>query len=153
IEAADTVVAGCFIGALPTSAAAGNRNGILVTTTDLSARADRVRIGGTAAADRNVLGSHVDTDLTALDAADLVVQGNLFGLDKSGVAARPSALPIVLNSAPRALVGGPAPAGNFIAASLQGGLISFGVSPDIVVQGNTVGLNVAGAARGNAGAG
>ncbi len=77
-----SVVRGCFVGLTTAGAAGANSFGIRVGQS-------RVRIGGPALADRNVISSNLTgIELAATPADGSVVEGNLVGLDPTGTAVR-----------------------------------------------------------------
>jgi hypothetical protein len=131
------------IGLDVTGAAAGNggdgivvRNGSAQTT-----------IGGTAAADRNVIGANDDYGILAgQDSATVTIRGNFVGLAPDGSTPRPNQNGLRLDKSQDALV-----TGNVLSGNTGHGLsILGGVSDDAVVTGNLIGTDATGTLdRGN----
>ncbi len=117
-------------------------------------------IGGTTAADRNLIsgqmGVHLGASGIILDGAGTtgnVIEGNFLGTSVTGSAALANHHGVIVtNGADGNTIGGTAAgAGNVVAASTYEGIILDGTAPTgNVVQGNSIGTNAAGtAALGN----
>ena len=153
LDANDVTVAGDFIGVQADGMTAGpNREGIIVedSTGDV--------IGTPAPADRNVISGNTDsgilevTDVSA--AAGLLVQGNLIGTDRTGLAAIPNDYGIEMiggSTLDNTIGGTTAGAGNVISGNFFDDIVSFGgATPSLpgpssnTIQGNLIGLTADG---------
>jgi hypothetical protein len=148
VQSDGNLIAGNFLGTDVTGAlAAGNAVGVRV----LSAKNNT--IGGTTAADRNLISGNTSAGVfvlgAPLNAPGNVVQGNYIGTDVTGTAALPNGTGVAVENGLNNLIGGPAPgAGNLISGNRAEGIHLFG-GPDVgssgnVVQGNRVGTDVSG---------
>ncbi|MFO0849595.1 MAG: PKD domain-containing protein [Gemmataceae bacterium] len=154
-------VAGNYLGLRPDGTTAlANFNGVTAF-----GGSDGNRIGGTTAADRNVIAGnlHMGVIVTGADGgvpgagtgADAnVIAGNLIGLAADGVTARPNAEygVWVTAGATNTVIGGTAAgAGNVISGNTKYGIRVEGAgADDTVIQGNLIGTTAAGDAdRGN----
>jgi CSLREA domain-containing protein len=151
LETANNVVEGCYLGtdAAGGSTVGGNAYGVLVS----SAAATANTIGGTTAAQRNVI-SHNTTAGIRIEssASGTIVQGNFIGTDASGAAANGNGTGITLNQVTSTVIGGAAPAtglppGNLISGNSSGGVSISVFSPaGTLIQGNLFGTDASGAA-------
>jgi titin len=110
-----------------------------------------VHVGGTTAADRNVISANGDGILIDAGATGLTVQGNYIGTDASGELARGNGyFGLVIDGTSGVLIGGTAPgAGNLISGqnpSTGGGAIGINGGTGDVIQGNYIGTDVTGSA-------
>src|SRR5439155_8983897 len=116
-----------------------------------------VTVGGTTAADRNVISANGGFGILADPlTTGLVVQGNYVGTDATGTLARGNTGVGVYVQSPGAVVGGPTSvygtgAGNVVSANGTGpgsglGIVAVATATGAVIQGNVVGLNAAGTA-------
>jgi hypothetical protein len=142
----NVVVAGNYIGTDPTgSLARPNAVGVFIQN------ATNNRIGGTVAADRNVISGNSPNDgiqITGASATGNVVQGNYIGLDASGTVGLGNAAQgvVIYGGASNNTVGGTAAgAGNVISGNGNYGVAISGASGNLV-QGNRIGTNAAGTA-------
>jgi CSLREA domain-containing protein len=163
----NNVVAGNFVGTNPAGAAPGPGNAVGIVLGGASPIAtNNNRIGGTAAADRNVIsGNTVDgiqIEGGTGGAASNRVEGNYIGVDVNGTADlgnTSQGVAVFANgvgaSSTNTLVGGTAAgAGNVISGNNGHGILIGSRTTGTVVQGNKVGTNAAGtAAIPNTGAG
>ncbi len=109
------------------------------------------RIGGTVAADRNVIsGNTIDgVQLNTAGATGNLVQGNYIGLNAAGTAALANTNQgvAILNDANNNTIGGTvAGAGNVISGNGGDGILFATVATDNAVEGNFIGTNAAGTA-------
>src|SRR5438093_2002094 len=135
------VIAGDYIGTDASGEVAlPNSTGIFVSNLSNN------RIGGTTAADRNVISGNGDGILMLVHTINNVIQGNYIGTDASGTLALGNYNGIVfLSGFNTNLVGGSSPgAGNEIAANSNDG-IELNGSAGNTIQGNYIGTNAAGA--------
>ena len=141
IQTRDSTVQGNIFGlSADGSTALSNRGGGIFID-----RAQNNLIGGTAAAERNLITSLTISGTSAGGGAN-TVQGNYFGLTGAGEAipglAVESAPAIAVNGGVGNFIGGPTPgAGNVIANHAIGIAIS---GENTIVQGNRIGTNAAG---------
>ncbi|MBL8398028.1 MAG: DUF4347 domain-containing protein, partial [Candidatus Accumulibacter sp.] len=144
-------VQGNYIGLATDGTAAGSANGILIEGSDNNL------IGGTTAAQRNVIGASVNYQgVWISNNSDYnVVQGNYIGVGVDGSTARGNAANGVLveiGSTHNTIGGTDEGAGNVISGNLADGIKLNVSANDNIVQGNIIGLNAAGtAALGNGG--
>jgi hypothetical protein len=146
---------GCYVGTTADGLAAGGATPVGVSLTGPAA----LRIGGTAPADRNLFGGVAESAIRALlGTPDAVVVGNLFGTDRTGLAALPiggPAIDVRIGAAADNLrIGGPTAAERnvFGGAALQAIRINATgndappelVGDGVVVQGNYIGVGVDG---------
>ncbi|HEY2802625.1 MAG TPA: CSLREA domain-containing protein [Actinomycetota bacterium] len=146
--AGSSIVRGCYLGTDPTgSSAAGDHFGIRV------GQASNVTIGGTTAAERNVVSGNLVGIFLFDTVTSSVVSGNFVGTDSSGTAAIPNTTGLEVFSAIGNTIGGTDPgAGNLISGNTNAGLSftdSFSLTTTVnnVVQGNLIGTDVTGAAK------
>ncbi len=137
-------VQGCWLGTDATGAAAAANTGagISVSTTAVG-----LQVGGTTAAQRNVVSGNSSHGLNILGGSAIVVQGNYVGTNAAGSAAVANGgRGLFLDSSvTAATVGGSAAgAGNLISGNTDVALWIAGGAT--TVQGNTIGLNAAGTA-------
>ena len=144
-DASGTVIDGNFVGTTRdgTALGAGSRfRGILVNG------ADNVRIGGTAAEERNLFGGNTQEAIRLASAADsTLIQGNLMGTDATGTTALANRIGITSLSSTNALIGGTAAgAGNVFSGNSEAGIIvAFPATTGTRVEGNLIGLDATGA--------
>jgi subtilisin family serine protease len=115
-------------------------------------------IGGTTAADRNVISGNDYHGIFNQWSAANIIQGNLIGLDASGNAILPNGVSsqntsgtgIYIQQADGNLIGGNTPgSGNVISGNLRDGVFASN-SNDTVIQGNLIGTDLTGSqVRGN----
>ena len=114
-------------------------------------------IGGTSAADRNVISGNGDAGIYILYSSGTVVRGNYIGTTANGLAAlgNVNAGVLVNNSSGNAIGGAVAGAGNVISANGNSGVYILNPGSSFnLVQGNRIGTGADGAAAlGNAGDG
>ena len=152
VGSAGVTVAGNYIG----TDAAGNvsmANAIGVNVFD----AANTRIGGTTAADRNIISgnSNLGVNIVGAGAAGTVVQGNYIGTNAAGSADVGNTWHgVYINSVSGVTIGGSvAGAGNLVSGNGAGITLDSDATGN-VVAGNIVGLNVTGNGNlGNSGAG
>ena len=113
-----------------------------------------VVIGGTAAGAGNVISGHVREGVWASTTGTVTLQGNYIGTNATGTGDLGNGrYGIYLDATGTATIGGTAAgAGNVISGNDLGGI--YASNGNIVLQGNTIGLNAAGTlALGNTGSG
>ena len=145
IQSGSNLVAGCFIGTSPAGTARlpNAASGVAI----FSARNNRV--GGTSAADRNILsGNLMGLYIAGLSATGNVAQGNFIGTDVTGTLNLGNANNGVLISAPGNIIGGTAAgARNLISGNGQSGVyINDAFASNNWVCGNYIGTKLNGAA-------
>jgi hypothetical protein len=128
------------------TAAIPNPNGVFVHN-----GASGTRIGGTAAADRNVIsgntGRGIEVSINA--PSGTLIQGNYIGLNAAGTAAVPNSTGIILLAgATGTRIGGTAAgAGNVVSGNTGHGVfVGDSTTVGTVIQGNRIGTNAAGTA-------
>jgi len=139
------VVAGCFLGTSPsgTSKLANTAAGVTILSSQNN------HIGGTNAADRNLLsGNLTGLWIAGLSATGNVVQGNFIGTDVTGTASLGNAQNGVLLGGHGNTIGGTtASAGNLISGNSQSGIyINDAFASNNWVCGNYIGVKSNGAA-------
>ncbi|MDB5349626.1 MAG: cya 2 [Planctomycetota bacterium] len=144
-------VQGNIIGLDANGNALANGNGVIVLSSS------NILIGGKTTSARNVIsGSGFGVNVN--ESSNITIQGNYIGTDATGLLNRRNQYGIYLNSgATNNLIGGILPGeGNLISANYYGVLISgdfvLGATNDPsgnLVEGNTIGLDAAGAPMGN----
>jgi parallel beta-helix repeat protein len=107
-------------------------------------------IGGSTSSARNLISGNGTSgvDLGSGGGGAHVVRGNFIGTDAAGTSAVPNAgFGIAVSVSPGMTIGGPAPGdGNLISGNTAGGIsIGGGSTSDNIVQGNRIGVDVAGA--------
>ncbi len=103
-------------------------------------------IGGTNAADRNLISGNASNGVTLAEGGNFV-QGNIIGTDAAGTTALANAANgVFINSVANNTIGGTnSGAGNLISGNVTNGLtIVFGPSPGNIIQGNRIGTDVTG---------
>ena len=137
-------VAGCYIGtnAAGTAAAANGGHGIAIIGVAGNT------IGGTTAADRNVIsGNGVTGVLLQAGANSNAIVGNYIGTDATGTAAIANINGIEINGATTNAIGGTtAGAGNLISGNTFNGVFINNNSASNTIEGNRIGTNAAGSA-------
>jgi hypothetical protein len=136
-------VTGCFIGT--------DTTGLLPSfnTRGLNVSGANWQIGGSAAADRNVIAAS-DTAVFLNPITDSAVQGNLIGIKANGTerfspAGATTGLAVAQSNG-SILVGGSAPgAGNLIGGFLTGVFVNTALGGTITIHGNRIGTDSAGA--------
>ncbi len=150
MDASDVTIQGNYIGlALDgTTVDANKQDGITVTFSSGDT------IGGTSAADRNVISGNGLNGIDLRDSANNTIEGNYIGTNAAGTLDRGNASNgILLTAASNSnTIGGSA--GNLISGNNANGILIAGESSTNTVAGNTIGLAVGGnAALGNSGDG
>ena len=140
-------IAGNFIGALTAN---GNDGGLVEANTGdgIVVRGDNVTIGGTVAADRNVISGNLGDGVSLDGSVGTVILGNTIGLDATGTVDVGNAADGIrlINSADGNTIGGTAPAaGNVISGNGDYGILVWG-SDGNLIQGNLIGTDVSGTA-------
>ncbi|MGB8326774.1 MAG: SdrD B-like domain-containing protein [Steroidobacteraceae bacterium] len=106
-------------------------------------------IGGTVAADANVVSGNVGKNISLDNAGSTgnLIEGNRIGTNATGTAAIASAVGVQLTNAPSNTIGGTTSgAGNLISGNASQGIFMIGSTTGTVVQGNLIGTNAAGTA-------
>lgn len=107
-------------------------------------------LGGTSAADRNIISGNSDSGLICQSGgSNLLVQGNYFGPDASGVGILPNTSVsvggnITLTGCTNFVIGGSASAARNVVSGSRDGFIIYR-SSNITIQGNSIGTNANGA--------
>ncbi|HEX4142637.1 MAG TPA: right-handed parallel beta-helix repeat-containing protein [Pirellulales bacterium] len=138
----DVTVEGNYLG-LELDGSTGNANAADgVTITDSTG----VVVGGTTAADRNVISGNGGNGVTIDASSDSVVEGNYIGTDSTGATARANHADGVLveGVATDNTIGGSS--GNVISGNSANGVLINGGSSGNTLSGNTIGLTAAGTA-------
>jgi hypothetical protein len=135
----DNVIAGNYIGTTSTGyAAQGNGYGVYVLS-----GSDNT-IGGTTAADRNLISGNVTTGIT-LHSGGNRVEGDYIGTDVSGLKALKNGTGVELTLGSANVIGGTgAGAGNLISGNSGSGVSLGNGATNNVVQGNFIGPDVNG---------
>ena len=151
----NNTIAGNYIGRLTasgTDAGAGEAN----NSFGLNILGSGNTIGGTTAADRNVISGNADNGIYVGGGANNVISGNYIGTTAAGnVALGNQSEGIEINGATNTRIGGTAPGeGNVVAASGQEGVWIINGATGTVVQGNWIGTDKTGTVNlGNASSG
>lgn len=145
--ASGTIVEGNYVGTDVTgSVAMGNDHGGV----SVNAGATSNRIGGTTAAQRNIISGNAYVEVTIDGAATTgtVIQGNYIGTDVTGNNAFPDADDgVVISNSPGNHIGGTTAAErNVVSGNYRGIHITGAAATGNVVQGNYVGTNAVGTA-------
>ncbi len=136
IDTDRATIAGCLVGLKPDGSSGQNSIGIRILG------GTGHRIGGTAPADRNLIGGN-STGLQVDGGGQTRVEGNHFGLRPDGSPAPNFAGINVTGDAHR--IGGAEPgAGNVIASASNASGLRLGTTTDCVIEGNRIGTNPAG---------
>jgi titin len=132
------VVAGNYIGTDRTgSTGLGNFDGVLVVGSSNNV------IGGTSAADRNLIAANSQRDIDILPGSDAnVVEGNYIGTDVSGVVQLSANTGVGVQSSYNTVGGTAAGAGNLIGAN--DGVSLFNSATGNAIQGNLIGTDATG---------
>ena len=137
-----TLIEGNLIGTDVTGTIAlGNGIGVQIEAADNT-------LGGSSAGAGNVISGSTQygVEIEFSVATGNLVEGNLIGTDKSGIAALGNVYGVLITSTTDNTIGGTtAGAGNVISGNFVDG-VNISVSSDIVVAGNVIGLNAAGSA-------
>jgi GEVED domain/Right handed beta helix region len=141
LRGTNNAVTGCWIGLRPDGSVRGNTYGVFI------GQAADNRVGGTDAAERNVISDNGQGGILVTGSPGCVIAGNLIGTDPSGVSARPNERNgILLQSAGGAVVGGTqASARNVISGHSSAGLSLVDTGGQLIAN-NVIGLDVAGLA-------
>ena len=137
-------VRGNWIGVDAAGAAAPNNRGVDV-------RGGNQRIGGTTAADRNVISANANTGIFVMsDGGSAIIEGNYIGLDPTGTLARGNGVGVLSDDSGGTTIGGTvAGAGNVISANVNGILLTS-TNNGILIHGNLIGTDATGTLdRGN----
>ena len=150
----NNVIAGNFLGTdlAGTAAGPGNQVGVYIGASAVAT--DNNRVGGTAAADRNVIsGNTVDgiqLNGGSGGATNNVVENNYIGVDVNGTAAlanTSTGVAVFGNNTNNVIGGTAANAGNVISGNGNNGIgISGAATTGTRVEGNRIGTNAAGTA-------
>jgi hypothetical protein len=138
----DNQLIGNYVGVDPTGGAnAGNAGGGIVLL-----NAPNNTIGGTTAAERNILSNNAGFNggllISGPSSVGNLVIGNFIGTDATGVTALPNQIGLIVSDASQTTIGGTAAgAGNVIAGNTTDGIQLFG-DTGTVIQGNLIGTNV-----------
>ena len=144
--ASGNTVLGNYIGVNPagTAAMANGAYGVYITN------APSNTIGGTTAAERNVVSGNTSGGMYILGATATgnIVKGNYIGTNAAGTAAvANSGAGVWVEAAPTNTIGGTAAgAGNVISGNTNHGLYLYSTTSGTQVQGNLIGTNAAGTA-------
>ena len=159
LDSSNNVIAGNFLGTdQPGMAAMANDVGVYIDGTG-GIPATNNRIGGTVAADRNVISGNSDDGIRidGVGADDNLVQGNFIGLNRLGTAALGNSGDgiAIFNGADDNTIGGTALAARNVISANGNGITINGAGTDRNhVEGNFIGTDVGGTlARGNVGRG
>ena len=145
LSATNCVVEGCIIG-LDTDGVNANANNLGVRIENSSGN----RIGGTNAAQRNLIGGNSGAGIEVISGTPErnVVQGNILGLDRFGLARKPNSRGIWLLDGMSNVIGGTvAGARNVVSGNLGSGIQVGGSARRTFIVGNWIGPDV----NGNAG--
>ena len=157
VRSSNNVIAGNYLGTNLAGNAAGPGNGVGVRIGDASGATNNNRVGGTTAADRNLLSGNALDGIMIVGgtggAANNLVQGNYIGLDPGGTLDvgnnnQGVAIFISTGSNTNNVIGGTAAgAGNVISGNNGNGVEIANVgTTGTLVQGNKIGTNAAGTA-------
>ncbi|HNL77273.1 MAG TPA: DUF4347 domain-containing protein, partial [Accumulibacter sp.] len=142
-------IAGNYIGSLD---AAGTATGSGMGGAGIHVQSRNNLIGGTTAADRNVIAGNTGYGIWLADAAN-TVRGNYVGLAADGLTALGNSSHGIAISASNSVIGGSSAYGNVISANAGHGIAILGGNSN-TVAGNIVGLDATGTVkRGNTGDG
>jgi hypothetical protein len=133
------VVEGCYLG--PDAAGTGGASsgtGVSIQSSDGNT------IGGTAAADRNIISANNSNGIQVITSDATIIQGNYIGTDVTGMAALGNNTGITVVNSTNALIGGAgAGARNVISGNTGDGVLYSGGSGH-VLQGNLIGTDATG---------
>ncbi|MBX7104425.1 MAG: right-handed parallel beta-helix repeat-containing protein [Gemmataceae bacterium] len=138
-NATNTTVAGCWIGLNKTGNAIAENGGLAVNIAGTLPTVS-FTLGGSAAADRNVVLDDGAAIISGTDVAGPVIRGNFIGTDRFGI------LDLTANAGPQSGIALGGTAGKFtIAGNVISGLASYGIAVDTgakdsVITGNFIGL-------------
>lgn len=136
-------ISGCYVGVNATAtAAAANNIGL-----EFIAGSDHGRIGGSTAADRNIISGNEHIGIRLLDVDSCVVSGCYIGLDRTGTVAIPNYDGMSMEGMVQHCIIGGTTEGerNLISGNTDYGLPLFGVgATGNVIIGNYIGTNVTG---------
>jgi hypothetical protein len=148
VQQSQITIQGCFIGVKPNGTdAIANFTGI-----QNNISGDKMLIGGTNPAARNLISGN-DTGITCLlGAGGSNIQGNYIGTTADGTKPLGNNTGVRLNSAANVIVGGPAattglPPGNLISGNLLDGVLIYNGAFKCFVQGNLIGTTADGSKR------
>lgn len=159
ITASDCVVQGNYVGLNPAGTAPASPDQSSGIFSLLTSPADQNVFGGSLPGEGNVLGGFngaaafgIAASLSDTQPVGTVIHGNIIGFDATGRIPIPNNAPaILLGDVGATEVGGPFPGeGNLIGNSTTGVWVSLN-STDVVIQGNTIGLDVDGNPAPNSG--
>ncbi|HEU5283162.1 MAG TPA: DUF2341 domain-containing protein, partial [Burkholderiales bacterium] len=145
VQSANNVIAGNFLGTdVSGTIARPNAVGVLINSASTGNR-----IGGTTAADRNIIsGNSVDgIQISGAGVSNNMVQGNYIGLDVTGtldLGNTNQGVAVFLGAQNNTIGGTAAGAGNVLSGNNRGVLIGSAGTTGNVVQGNLIGTNAAG---------
>ena len=143
IFTSNTTIKGCFLGLNPAGTAIVANSGEAIESFGVSG----LIIGGTTAAERNVMSGTNGNSILALNGSSPTVRGNFIGLNKTGTAALGNpGVGVFIGNGGGTIGGAGADEGNVIVAFTG---VNFGGNPangrsSGTVQGNFIGTNAAG---------
>lgn len=163
LDAADIVVRGLIIGGFAVGIQVNQERGVVqgnfIGTDILGAaphengvgvqlEAGAARVGGTTAAERNLVSGNDIGIVVASGTANHVISGNYIGTNASGATALPNETGISLIDSNGTLIGGTAPgAGNVISGNVGNGILVTGsAGASNVIAGNYIGTDASGTA-------
>jgi choice-of-anchor C domain-containing protein len=134
------VIAGNHIGVgRDGSTVIANTIGISIAPTDSGIYANLIDIGGSAAADRNVIGGNGTGIYIGGDTRNLRILGNLIGRNAAGLGAANTGDGIVVNDSDSVTIGGVASGeANTVANNVGRGIVVSGNAQYVVMRGNSV---------------
>jgi hypothetical protein len=147
LNSASNTIVGNYIGTDVTGTLARG-NGAASAAYGIFVKSAGNCIGGTTAADRNVISGNNDTGIYILTAGGNVVQGNWIGINAANTAALGNAYDgvVIYNSAGNLIGGTNVGAGNVISGNPASGIfLDLAGATGNLIQGNRIGMDAAGA--------
>lgn len=146
--ASNVVIAGNYVGTNGSISLTNNRvtNGITTAGVNILGGSVGTRVGGTTAADRNVIfDDNTGVGSSGAGITGSLIEGNFIGVDAAGSAAVGLAgTGIILQNATSTTIGGTAPgAGNVISGAVTGINVNFGAN-QTTMKGNLIGTDATG---------